>query len=80
MRTLLCLIAFAMTAVAGAEAQNRRAAVPAVDSAALVRVRLVDGSELLGHIVAKDDTSLTVNLRPGSGPWCRCGRWPSGGG
>lgn len=65
MRLFFCLIAFATTIAAVGEAQNRPEPVPPVDSVTLVRVRLLDGSELLGHVIAKDDTSLTVETATG---------------
>jgi hypothetical protein len=64
-RLLPCLIALTLTSVAMVEAQNRLAGVPTVDSVAVIQVRLQDGSQLLGHIVATDDTSLTIETATG---------------
>jgi hypothetical protein len=43
-----------------APAAAQRPAVPPVDAAAVVSLRLTDGSELVGRVVAADDSSLTI--------------------
>lgn len=53
-----CLIVLA--AARPAAAQRTPIPVPPVDSAALVTLRLTDGTELTGRVVARDDTSLVV--------------------
>lgn len=52
--SMLLLCAAASTAAA------QRSAPPPVDSTAVVALRLIDGSELIGRVLAADDTSLTV--------------------
>ncbi|MBI1723843.1 MAG: hypothetical protein HYR48_08045 [Gemmatimonadetes bacterium] len=53
-----CLIVLA--AAHPATAQRAPIPAPPVDSAALVTLRLTDGTELTGRVVARDDTSLVV--------------------
>jgi hypothetical protein len=59
------LILLTLNAVAVAEAQNRPAPVLTVDSVALVQVKLLDGSELVGHVVAKEDSLVTLETATG---------------
>lgn len=56
--SVLLLAVFAAASPASLAAQ--RPAVPPVDSTAVVSLRLTDGSQLTGRIVAGDDTSVTL--------------------
>lgn len=57
MRVLMILLLGCCAAV---RAEAQRPAVPPVDSGAVVALRLTDGSELTGRVVAADDSSLTI--------------------
>lgn len=57
MRSVVLLVLASCVAVPVAA---QRPAVPPVDSSAVVALRLTDGSELVGRVVAVDDTSLTL--------------------
>lgn len=57
MRPLVVLLLACCTAVPAAA---QRPAVPPVDSTAVVTLRLTDGSELTGRVVAADDSTLTI--------------------
>lgn len=57
MRVLVILV---LGCCIAAPAAAQRPTVPSVDSAAVVSLRLTDGSELMGRVVAADDSSLTI--------------------
>jgi hypothetical protein len=57
MRALMILV---LGCCIAAPAAAQRPTVPPVDSAAVVSLRLTDGSELVGRVVAADDSSLTI--------------------
>jgi hypothetical protein len=57
MRVLVILV---LGCCIAAPAAAQRPTVPPVDSAAVVSLRLTDGSELMGRVVAADDSSLTI--------------------
>ncbi len=58
MRPLVVVLLLACCAAVPAAAQ--RPAVPPIDSTAVVALRLTDGSDFVGHVVAVDDTSVTL--------------------
>lgn len=60
--TLLVVIVVAGLSVAAsrAAAQRQPIPLPSPDTSVVVSLRLTDGSELTGRVVARDDTSLTV--------------------
>lgn len=59
-RRVLCSCLVALAAARPALAQRTPIPVPPVDTVAVVTLRLTDGSELTGRVVARDDTSLVV--------------------
>ncbi len=60
MRPLVVLL---LACGAAVPARAQRPATPPVDSTAIVALRLTDGSDFVGRVVAADDTSLTLLTR-----------------